>query len=131
MKSLVLLFCMLFSIAGICQNNQDIPKSKTYYGKIKFHMTEVNFNNLKSGQNYVGLILISNITNKNVLIKEIVKDCGCVDVKISSKTVIPNENFPIEIKIVKAVKGKLSKKIFIYFVGEKLPVVISVKGNFI
>ncbi|WP_256011710.1 DUF1573 domain-containing protein [Desertivirga xinjiangensis] len=131
MKAVIILFTMLFPIIGIGQSKQDITKSKIYYGKIKLLTPEVKFPDFKAGQSYVGLILFTNISNRKMQIKEIVKDCGCVSTKISSKTVVPQKNFPIEVHIDDAKRGKLNTKIFIYFVGEEYPIVVNIKGEFI
>lgn len=104
---------------------------KIYFGKLKLLIPKVEFNNLRSDKDYAGLILLNNISNENLKIEKITTDCDFLELKTNSKTLIPNKNFSIDVVIRNAMKGNVSQKISIYFIGQKSPIIIPVEGSFI
>lgn len=125
-KLITLILILFASITHGQESNK-----KVYYGKVKVLMEKVEFKNLKSGKDYVGLLLLTNISRRKMEVTEIVNDGDRVETVNKSSILYPNKNFPIEVIIKKAPTGKLSNKIFIHIKGQKEPIVVDVVGNFV
>lgn len=124
----IFIFLFLLVSTKLCAQNNGVKK---FFNKLTFDKTAVHFDNLKKGHNYTEKILVKNLTDKPMFLDEFLKDCGCFDATASSKVIAPKSSIIININIIKAKEGPLSRKVFIFFKNERDPVVIDIMGSFV
>lgn len=125
----ILFFCLfLFAQTAYTQN---AVRPKVYNNKVKFLMTRIDLKDLKAGQDYVGLIMFINISDRPLKIREINNECSCFSATPDKKVILPGEKGIVTYTFKRPPKGAFNKKSFIFFNEIKGPVPIIISGTFI
>jgi hypothetical protein len=123
----ILCICLISAAVGL---KAQTAKSRTYFKRAKFLMTSVDYGSVKAGKDYVGALIIINTADRPLKIREITQDCGCFNFEYSKGPVLKDDRTMVSVTLRNAPKGVFKHRAFIFFEGEKKPVLIPIKGRF-
>lgn len=96
---------------------------------IKINMGKHDFGKIKQGVPVITYFVITNISNKPVVIESAVAGCGCTTPEVSKAPIAPNSTTKVKVGFNAASLGRFDKDVTIKLAGIQEPKIVMISGN--
>ncbi len=120
MKKLLLFSILLVSLAGFSQEKKAV---------IEFKQTEINYGEIKKGENGTRVFEFTNTGEAPLIINRVKSSCGCTVPSKPTKPVMPGQSDKIVVKYNTSRVGPFRKQITVYSNAKTPVVILKIKGK--
>jgi len=120
MKKIIFLSLMLLSFAGFSQEKKAV---------IEFKTTEINYGEIKKGEDGTRVFEFTNTGDAPLIIKRVKSSCGCTVPSKPTKPIMPGETGKIVVKYDTKRVGPFRKQITVYSNAKNSVVILKIKGK--
>jgi hypothetical protein len=118
-KKGLILFILTACILVAC--NQSVQKQNSGNGKIEFKQIDFDFGTIKQGEKVAHRFVFKNTGEGDLLIKNVIADCGCTVASFPKEAIHPGDESFIETTFnSEGYRGLCVKKIDVYTNGEPI-----------